>query len=108
MVRKSRRKGNLPAFFPCSLEIYVFLIRKKHMLLKTLNFLLLCFFFQQPEADEMKGIAAEGIITCLQDAIDSLKQSNVSFLLVYGNLIFFTSWVISMKKNLLRIYFNTQ
>lgn len=30
---------------------------------------------EKPEAIEIKRIAAEGIITCLQDAIDSLKQN---------------------------------
>ncbi|PSS17901.1 DNA-repair protein [Actinidia chinensis var. chinensis] len=29
---------------------------------------------EKPEASEIKKIAAEGILTCLQDAIDSLKQ----------------------------------
>ncbi|KAG0495985.1 hypothetical protein HPP92_000676 [Vanilla planifolia] len=31
---------------------------------------------EKPEADDMRSIAAEGIVACLQDAIDSLKQNN--------------------------------
>lgn len=31
----------------------------------------------QPEQSEIKQIAAEGILTCLQDAIDSLEQKQV-------------------------------
>ncbi|KAL6606225.1 hypothetical protein ACP70R_041878 [Stipagrostis hirtigluma subsp. patula] len=31
---------------------------------------------EKPEASELKTIAAEGIITCLQDAIESLEQGN--------------------------------
>ncbi|PKU72314.1 hypothetical protein MA16_Dca006314 [Dendrobium catenatum] len=31
---------------------------------------------EKPEAIEIRRVAAEGIITCLQDAIDSLKQNN--------------------------------
>ncbi|KAG5537626.1 hypothetical protein RHGRI_024915 [Rhododendron griersonianum] len=30
---------------------------------------------EKPEASEIKNIAAEGILTCLQDAIDSLKEN---------------------------------
>ena len=45
----------------------------------------LIFLFCQPEKSEIKGIAAEGIITCLQDSIDSLGQDHVS-------LFHFLSW----------------
>ncbi|KAK1604130.1 hypothetical protein QYE76_027803 [Lolium multiflorum] len=31
---------------------------------------------EKPEPNEMKAIAAEGVITCLQDAIESLEQGN--------------------------------
>jgi len=31
---------------------------------------------EKPEPDELKAIAAEGVITCLQDAIESLEQGN--------------------------------
>ncbi|XP_052157875.1 DNA-repair protein XRCC1 isoform X1 [Oryza glaberrima] len=31
---------------------------------------------EKPEPNELKAIAAEGVITCLQDAIESLKQGN--------------------------------
>lgn len=31
----------------------------------------------QPEPNEIKKVAAEGILTCLQDAIDSLEQKQV-------------------------------
>lgn len=35
------------------------------------------FLSSQPEQSEIKQIAAEGILTCLQDAIDSLEQNQV-------------------------------
>lgn len=38
------------------------------------------FTFLQPEPSEIKKIAAEGILTCLQDAIDALKQGVVQLL----------------------------
>ncbi|KAF8697645.1 hypothetical protein HU200_035834 [Digitaria exilis] len=33
---------------------------------------------EKPEPSEVKAIAAEGVITCLQDVIESLEQGNVS------------------------------
>lgn len=35
------------------------------------------FLSSQPEQSEIKQIAAEGILTCLLDAIDSLEQNQV-------------------------------
>lgn len=38
----------------------------------------------QPEASEIRKIAAEGILTCLQDTIDTLKQEQVCTILCYA------------------------
>lgn len=35
------------------------------------------FHITQPDPSEIKKVAAEGILTCLQDALDSLKQGQV-------------------------------
>lgn len=44
------------------------------------RFIILFGFVLQPELSEIKKIASEGILTCLQDAIESLKQGQVDFL----------------------------
>lgn len=38
---------------------------------------IICNLILQPGPSEIKKIAAEGILTCLQDAIDALKQGQV-------------------------------
>ena len=44
----------------------------------------------QPGPSEIKKIAAEGILTCLQDAIDALKQGQVP---LFGWLFYFLHYI---------------
>lgn len=55
----------------------------------------------QPEQSEIKKIAAEGILTCLQDAIDSLEQKEVLLRLHLSSInqpstIFFARLIASL------------
>lgn len=57
--------------FPLSIVYETFLIF-------WINLIFILFFYLlQPEPDEIKQIAAEGILTCLQDAIEFLEQKQV-------------------------------
>lgn len=53
--------------------------------MKSIGLSLILCFLHQPEADELKKIAAEGILTCLQDAVDALEQNQVRCLWKTGS-----------------------
>lgn len=59
------------------------------------------FTFLQPEPSEIKKIAAEGILTCLQDAIDALKQGLVQ---LFGLLFNFHHPVFSLAMTLCNLF----
>lgn len=52
----------------------------------------------------MKKIAAEGILTCLQDAIDSLNQGQVNYFLLKFSTFFIECLVYSVRIMLLLSY----
>lgn len=55
----------------------------------------------QPEQSELKAIAAEGIFTCLQDAIEALEQNHVSTTFI-GFLDYF--WLATTCRSLLKYF----